>query len=356
METLNNSTSSIVTPDSTPIGKKVSFFVILAMVLLVIGIGVRFFLLKTKPSQKPIDYYSQVVDEPSYAAGQSLVAQGDYAKALTTFQEGLNNSNTKEKKSIYDISIGTTKSITNPKESIEWLVNVGNNVSYPAVSRAYALQYAYQMYLGYRDYTLLRPFFTDTEYQSMDFSKGLPDDAIIKIHKKIESLSPLPITEARLAYYAWTDNRDIQSVDQHMLMFEHSLNNAADYPGMSSLVPPAFLTAAYLTEDMEKAGISSSSSPDYFFEEAINRANLLKIESTYQFGLLDYANYLIGKNQYNKGIQLLTQLSSREINPMIKATVTNAATVSKRYSALVQKAEEDLPLKNLLEKIGFSKS
>jgi hypothetical protein len=303
------------------------------------------------------DYYSQVSNEDLYAKGNELREEHKYEEAVIVFQQGLDQAKDSSEKSIYAIAVGTTNALLNPQYGVTWLVKLGNDTTYPNVSRAYALQYAYQIYSSYRDPLLLKPFFTDEEYKNIDWSNDASRSTTIRqIHERIESIWRLPLTEARLAYLTWLDSKNIADVNKHMLAFVELAHEAEGYEGMQTLIPPAYLTAAYLAADMKKDGTPltiGTSSPDYFFKEAIQQSQRLNLENTYQFSVLGYANYLIGNNEYQKGIDALKQLVTHITDPAVKAAITSS-TVSTRYPDLIKKAQTDKDVKDLLLEIGFN--
>jgi hypothetical protein len=350
--TLN--TSSLSTPQRS--------FSLTVSVCLLLAAGIlgyytySYYQAQKKADTKIPDYYSLVSAQDLFSKGNELRAEHKYAEAVGIFQQGLNQAKDSSEKSVYAIAIGATKSFLNPKDSIDWFVSVGNDETYPQVSRAFALQYAYQVYYSYQDPTLLKPFFTDEEYKNIDFSNGVPQSITKQIHERIESIWKLPLTEARLAYYSWIDGKNVADVNKHMLVFVELAHDSEGYEGMQMLVPPAYLVVANLAADMKKDGAAltiGTSSPDFFFKEAIQQSQTLNIEITYQFSVLGYANYLIGNNESPKGIDALKQLVTHITDPSVKAAITSP-TVSTRYPDLIKSAQTNKDVKDLLLEIGFN--
>lgn len=332
---------------------------ILAISVLIIALGLLslfYFRIESKKIVNvPVDYYAMVVSSNLYSEGESLRTEKKYSDAILAFHKGLDSATSTGEKSIFDTAIATTIILTDPTEGIKQLVRIGNDVSYPNVSRAFALQYAYEVYLGYKKPGMLRPFLTEEELSTIDPTKPLSDEVVKSIHQRIYALAPLPITKARLAQLSWkmSGRKDIESVNGFMDDFLASIQDTENYEGMSSLLPPAYSLAAYLSADMKRTGVLANfGTPESLYEQAISRAQNSKIESAYQFGLLNYATYLMSQKQPEKSAQLLTLLAARPIYPTVSTSVKSKA-LTQNYLPLTQAAQTDQKMKTLLTKIGF---
>jgi hypothetical protein len=340
---------------------KIKLIITGVLALLVIAASVSYSFWKSRQLITPTDYYALTQSNPLYAQGSVLVSQGNYSEAIKSYESGLAGVSSSGEKSIFDVAIGLAKTEVNTKDGINYLVGVGNTQEYPAISRAFALQYAYQMYLGYRDPQLLEPFFSPAEYASL--SLPISNSVIQKIHEQIYALAPLPMAGARLALLSWDEyvknqtpaskSKALVEIDRYMANFNSSVSLTEQYPGMLSLLPASFLGAAALSVDMKKEGLTPSfGTPETLYEQAITRAKAYGIQSTYQFGLLNYANYLADIDVV-KAKDLLTQLANGRIDPMIKATVSSPQTIKGLYLSLVNLGKNDADAQQLLIRIGF---
>lgn len=309
----------------------------------------------SSPSETVKDFYNEAEKTDLFQNAQNLYNVGNTRSALILYRQGLEQAKTQGEKSIYDVSIGIATVRMDPQSGIAHLAEVGNNETYPDISRAFALQYAYQMYLGYRDLNLLKPFFTDEEFAKLDPAKDLPDNIIRKMHEKIETLAPLPITEVRLASLDWRQNgvSSLSTIANRLNAFRSSAQQTENYPGMAVLIPPAYLSAGILIAEMNDKGVTSLGTPEPYFEAAITKADALKSASTYQLSLLEYGNFLVTHKEIEKGLQVLEKIPVDQVNPMVTATVKNRTLVEGRYAAMVKLAKSNSALKKVLSGIGY---
>lgn len=332
------------------------------IILVILSAAASYSFWKSRQFVAPTDYYALTQSDPLYAQGSALASQGNYTEAIKSYQAGLAGVSSSGAKSVFDVAIGRAKTSLNTRDGVNYLVGVGNTKEYPLISRAFALQYAYQMYVGYRDPELLKPFFSPGEYAFLPSPIGIPE--IKKIHKQIYALAPLPLTGARLAKISWDEyaldktpaskSKALADVDRYMASFNSSVSLTQQYPGMLSLLPVSYLMAAHLSADMKKDGIAASfGTPEYLYEQAITRAKAYGVQDTYQFSLLDYANYL-ASTDVAKAKELLTQLANTKIDPMIQAN-TSSKEMGKFYQPLINLGKSDADAKKLLTTIGFPK-
>lgn len=340
-------------PPSSNIKKDLILGMVSFMILVAIGFGSYMFVQNKNAANNTLqDYNKAALQSDEYLKANSLATDGKYEEAFAAYEEGMKNADSQGVKSVFDITSAILRLSLDSEEGVTELVAIGNNTSYPAVSRAFALQYAYQMYAGYKNPELLRPFFTDDQFKAIDFSKPLSSDLIKSIHETIYALTPLPLTTARLASMAWK-NGDTTSAETYMKSFQTSVEKTAPYEGMSSLLPVAYLVAANLSANMEKGGLQPEfGAPPTLYEIAITKAEIAKIESTHQFGLLDYANYLAYKNDIKKSTELLGKIVERGVHPMLRANA-RAPEATEKYASLLEKAKKNADLKKLLDAIGF---
>lgn len=281
-----------------------TWLILLASVL-VIGTAVFIYYNFSQKPRESLSFYDNLVaSNNDFAAGESFYKAGDFTRAVTAYEEALDDVKTPDEQGQILYKMALAHIATNePLKAIPIFKEVAAGLNYPLTTRAYAVQAMGQGFYSFSDPAITAEIFKDEPYKSMYDAEKIPL-SYRKLFEYASSFYPLGISETRIAQ--WYAQRIVLGESEKVLLakniirlkLENADKDVARTRGQAekggNYVPEILTRKAYILGLLSQAGDESLGNPEEAFREALMVAQIASPEYEAQAKYF-YALFLAGK-------------------------------------------------------------
>jgi hypothetical protein len=353
------------------------FFLILASLIILVPLIFFFYAKKsdtsgvsqiTKSIPQSPELAGKVLKDDIFLQGAQYTNAGEHEKALEQFKKLKAKYKGQPEEGIIDNSIAESYFNANKREeSAQVFADSYGNSSYTDITRAYALLVSWLKGRGAQDFNMLRPFFSEAEFDQYTNEKTIQLEAA----KRVYALYPFSYAGAYIArsnindlerQYKITDTVDgtppshpqplVDAVEKIMAQLAddaaRDITFLENQPGMKHLLTNTYQAVGGLYADLDiegytlsgLGGATTGQRAESSFIDGIAVSRLQKVSSSEQFTILTYANYLARKGDPVRATQLIDGLSRLPVNSFVKENLMSP-TAKTRYAGLVELAKKD---------------
>jgi hypothetical protein len=162
----------------------------------------------------------------------------------------------------------------------------------------------------------------------------------LEANRKITELYPFGIASARVARYELLKDPSTTTArrmhDRYMEDISKNITYFTGRDGLSHFIPSTYLNTAYFLIEAEKYGVSDTEEVRKSFDSAYSTAVSSQNNTTAEFTLLSYANYLLSKDLKPEAESVLTKLAAINTSKMVKMSTEGGLADYKSLSTYLK--------------------
>jgi len=249
--------------------------------------------------------------------------------------------------------------------------DVATNTSYPAIERAYAIQFMADLFYLYHDPQITEQIFSAEPFKSLQV-QGDTETSYRHLYEYASSFFPLPISEARIAdfyaddlmtlYYASSTDetemaQDRVAISQHLANFDR-ISSQANSVFNTQFQTGAYLRYAIVIGKLARVGDKTGAEAEAAFQEA-SRMSILITGADDPFIYYHYADFLTHMYPYQRVTDIETMLAKiyngnyGPQTPIVSFLKNERMNVTGVKSNVARLARIDPQFKAYLETLGW---
>lgn len=344
-------------------GKNVWITLGIALILCLGGFGYYFFFWSTsyttpsdeieKNKEISRDVAKYIEGDPRYAEARSLYNSRRYEDAFKAYSSLAEQELNKEVKESLYLYAAAALMIHDPVKGADYYRNFLNDTENLESNRAYALLRVEQYARGVSDISVLRPFLSDVQTIT---ATSTDDEVLFEINKKIFALYPFGITAARLARSelarAIHPDEAKYVYDKYKDFILRGREEMLQRVGLRHMAANCILNEYYLSRDLEKYKLATSSDTRQLIDLAYTTGKLHSPQITQQYIALDYAEYMAMTGDQKKAYDILLTLKNEGVSPIIVSALKQTGSQAE-YPHLSVLAKTDEQFKKSFSEFGW---